>query len=195
MNDGNKIKITIYLVILFFIYNCAPPAYQGLSIDDPGTLLLMKDYLLAKHGETKLLLQSIVRAHNSFGISAMEEKDYSAAIDHFTQSQELIANDTTAKYNTLIAEGHLLYKKGNKEGLWDAIEKYSQAAQLYKNLGEPYYHIGLAYRKLGNTDFDLILESYNKAIARTLTDKTRADVEAAKQKVINREKKLNDFWK
>ena len=195
MNDGNKAKTLFYLFILFFIYNCASPAYQRLSVDDPGTLLFMKDSLLAKHGQTKLLLQSIVRAHNSFGISAMEERDYSAAIDHFTQSQKLIANDTTAKYNILIAEGHLLYKKGNKEGLWDAIEKYSQAAQLYKNFGEPYYHIGLAYRKLGNTDFDLILESYNKAIARTLTDKTRADVEAAKEKAVNREKKLNNFWK
>ena len=155
----------------------------------------MKDSLLAKHGQTKRLLQSIVLAHNSFGISAMEEKDYSTAIDHFTQSQELIASDTIAKYNILMAEGHLLYKKGNKDGLWDAIEKYSQAAQLYKHFGEPYYYMGLAYRKLGNTDFDLILESYNKAMARTLNDETRADVEAAKQKVINREKKLNDFWK
>ena len=97
MNKGNKIKTMIYLFILFFIYNCASPAYQRLSVDDPGTLLLMKDSLLAKHGQTKRLLQSIVRAHNSFGISAMEEKDYSAAIDHFTQSQELNANDTTAK--------------------------------------------------------------------------------------------------
>mgnify|MGYP000967147453 FL=1 len=155
----------------------------------------MKDSLLAKHGQKKQLLQSIVQAHNSFGISAMEEKNYFAAIDHFTQSQELIATDTTAKYNILMAEGHLLYKKGKKDGLWDAIEKYSQAAQLYNHLGEPYYHMGLAYRKLGNTDFDLMLESYNKAIARTLNDKIRTDVEAAKQKAVNREKKLNDFWK
>jgi len=195
MNNGNEIKTIIFLFILFFIFNCAPPAYQKLSVDDPETLLFMKDSLLAKHGQTKLLLQSIVQAHNSIGISAMEEKNYSAAIDHFTHSQELIATDTTAKYNILMAEGHLLYKNGNKDGLWDAIEKYSQAAQLYNHLGEPYYHMGLTYRKLGNTDFDLMLESYNKAIARTLTDKTRADVEAAKQKAVNREKKLNDFWK
>ena len=49
--------------------------------------------------------------------------------------------------------------------------------------------------KIASKDFDLILESYNKAMVRTLTDKTRADVEAAKQKAVNREKKLNDFWK
>ena len=81
MNGGNKIITMIYLFILFFIFNCAPPAYQKLSVDDPETLLFMKDSLLAKHGQTKLLLQSIVRAHNSFGISAMEERNYSVAIN------------------------------------------------------------------------------------------------------------------
>ena len=125
----------------------------------------------------------------------MEEQNYSAAIDHFNKSRELIATDTTAKYNVLMAEGHLLYDKGNKNGLWDAIEKFSQAAQLYGHRGEPYYYIGLIYRKLGNTDFDLMLESYNKALALTLPEKIRTEVEAAKQNALRREKKLKTFWK
>ena len=114
MKDSSKTKPLLNLFILFFIYNCAGPAYRKLSADDPGALLLLKDSLLQKHGNTERLLRSLVQAHNSFGISAMEEQNYSAAIDHFKKSQELIAADTTAKYNILMAEGHLLYNKGEK---------------------------------------------------------------------------------
>ena len=188
MKNGSKTKSLLNLFILFFIYNCVGPAYRKLSADDPGALLLMKDSLLQKHGNTEPLLRSLVQAHNSFGVSAMEEQNYSAAIDHFNKSRGLIATDTTAKYYVLMAEGHLLYDKGNKKGLWDAIEKFSQAAQLYGHRGEPYYYIGLIYRKLGNTDFDLMLESYNKALALTLPEKTRVEVEAAKENALRREK-------
>ncbi len=195
MKNGSKTKSLLNLFILFFIYNCAGSAYRKLSAEDPGTLLLMKDSLLQKHGNTEPLLRSLVQAHNSFGVSAMEKQNYSAAIDHFNKSQGLIATDTTAKYYVLMAEGHLLYHKGNKKGLWDAIEKFSQAAQLYGHRGEPYYYIGLIYRKLGNTDFDLMLESYNKALALTLPEKTRVEVGAAKENALRREKKLKTFWK
>ena len=195
MKDSSKTKPLLSLFILFFIYNCAGPAYRKLSAEDSEALLLMKDSLLQKHGNTKPLLRCLVQAHNSFGISAMEEQNYSAAIDHFNKSQELIATDTTAKYYVLMAEGHLLYDKGNKNGLWDAIEKFSKAAQLYGHRGEPYYYIGLIYRKLGNTDFDLMLESYNKALALTLPEKIRAEVEDAKENALHREKKLKTFWK
>ena len=195
MKDGSKTRTLLNLFILFFIYNCAGPAYRKLSAEDPGALLLMKDSLLQKYGNAEPLLRSLVQAHNSFGISAMEEQNYSAAIDHFNKSRELIATDTTAKYNVLMAEGHILYIKGNEGGLWDAIEKFSQAAQLYGHRGEPYYYIGLIYRKLGNTDFDLMLESYNKALALTLPEKIRTEVEAAKQNALRREKKLKTFWK
>ena len=195
MKDGSRTRHLFNLFILFFIYNCAGPAYRKFSAEDPGALLLMKDSLLQKHGNTEPLLRSLVQAHNSFGISAMEKQNYSASIDHFNKSRELIATDTTTKYNVLMAEGHILYNKGNKGGLWDAIEKFSQAAQLYGHRGEPYYYIGLIYRKLGNTDFDLMLESYNKALALTLPEKIRAEVEAAKQNALHREKKLKTFWK
>ena len=195
MKDGSKTRTLLNLFILFFIYNCAGLAYRRLSAEDPGALLLMKDSLLQKYGNAEPLLRSLVQAHNSFGISAMEEQNYSAAIDHFNKSRELIATDTTAKYNVLMAEGHILYIKGNEGGLWDAIEKFSQAAQLYGHRGEPYYYIGLIYRKLGNTDFDLMLESYNKALALTLPEKIRTEVEAAKQNALRREKKLKTFWK
>ena len=107
MKDGRKTRPLLNLFILFFIYNCAGPAYRKFSAEDPGALLLMKDSPLKKHGNTEPLLRSLVQAHNSFGVSAVEEQNYSAAIDHFNKSRELIATDTTAKYYVLMAEEHL----------------------------------------------------------------------------------------
>ena len=52
MKDGSKTRTLLNLFILFFIYNCAGPAYRKLSAEDPGALLLMKDSLLQKHGNT-----------------------------------------------------------------------------------------------------------------------------------------------
>ena len=165
------------------------------SIEDPVTLIKMKDSLIAKYGRSKPLLKSFARAHNLVGMSAMDKKDYPIAVEHFAKVQELFPSDTIARYNMLMIKGHKLRQKGNKDSLWCAIENYSEASELYKDLGEPHYYIGLVYQKLGNTDFDLIIESYNKALAKSLNDNIRSNVEIAKKVVTSREKRLKEFWK
>ena len=62
-----------------------------------------------------------------------------------------------------MTEGHILLKKGNKNRLWDGIEFYYKAVKLKPSLGEPHYYIGQSYQKIGTTDFDLIIESYQNA--------------------------------
>ncbi|MBH08795.1 MAG: hypothetical protein CMG74_00300 [Candidatus Marinimicrobia bacterium] len=190
-----KTKILILFFCLYTIYNCTVPAYEKLSVEDPGLLLSIKDSLIDKHGKKQSLIESFVRAHNALGLSEMKRQNYYAAVDHFILSQELISSDTAAIYNMIMAEGHILYMKGSKNGLWNAVEKYSKAAQLYTNLGDPYYYMGLTYQKLGDKDFDLILESYNNALMRTLTDKKRNEVEIAKKIALNRQNKLKQFWR
>ena len=190
-----KTKTRILFFCLYTIYNCTVPAYEKLSIDDPRLLLSIKDSLIDKYGKKQSLIESFVRAHNTIGLYEMKKQNYSAAIDHFILSQELISSDTTAIYNMIMAEGHILYIKGSKKGLWSAIEKYSKAAQLYTNLGDPYYYIGLTYQKLDDRDFDLILESYNKALMGKLTNKKRNEVEISKKTALNRRNKLKKFWR
>lgn len=195
MINNNQSRALYYLFFLFSLYNCFAPSYKKLSINDPDALLYMKDSLISKYGRSKPLLKSFARAHNSAGISAMDKKDYSTAIEHFAKTQDLFPLDTIAKYNMLMVKGHKLHQKGDKDSLWSAIENYSKAAQIRNNLGEPHYYIGLVYRKLGNKDFDLIIESYNKSLARTLNDNIRSEVEIAKKVAMDREKKLKEFWK
>ena len=100
-----------------------------------------------------------------------------------------------SKYGLLLAEGRALVKKGNKNGIWDAIEKYSKASNLFPSSGEPFYLTAIAYTKLGDTDFDLILESYEKSISLELDDQLRAEVVKKYENAKKRKTKLDSFWK
>ena len=127
--------------------------------------------------------------------SAFAAEDYKKGIDHFSKAVGLSELDTLSRYNLLIAEGHLLYKRGNKDGLWDAIQNYHKAAQLKPDLGDPHYYIGQSYHKLGDTDFDLFVESYEMALTLNLSPHLRDKTKAAHARASQRDKLLKDFWK
>ena len=59
----------------------------------------------------------------------------------------------------------------------------------------PHYYIGKSYHKLGDKDFDLIIDSYDKALALELSTELRKLVSQDREDVLTREKKLKDFWK
>ena len=188
-------KLFLGLIFGSVFLSCFPSKYQSLSAKDPNGLLMIKDSLIQKYGKNENLIISIANAHNSLGVLSMKEKNYDIALNHFSESLSILPDDSITKYNKLMAEGHLLFERGNQNSLWDAIKKYSQATQENSVSGEPYYYMGLAYRKLGDKDFDLIIESFNNALKRTLSSQQRVIIENEKKQVSNREKKLKDFWK
>jgi len=190
----------IYRLIFLFSFiiialNCAGSSDQKLAVDNPRALLAMEDSLTNATQLKPSTVNALVLAHNTIGASDLNKKDYSSAIQHFKDAIRLNPSDTTALYNILMTEGHLLYKRGERNGLWDAIEKYHRASRLKPNIGEPFYYIGQSYLKNGNKDFDLILESYGKAISLELDPTLMPIVLAAIEKQKNREKTLKDFWK
>ena len=162
--------------------------------DDPAALIALEDSLSERH-LSLATITALVTAHNALGIAALEAEDYKEGIDHFSRAVGLSELDTLSRYNLLIAEAHLLYKRGNKDGLWDAIQNYHKAAQLKPNLGDPHYYIGESYHKLGDTDFDLILESYEKALTLNLSSNLREKIEEAHTRVSKRDQLLKDFWR
>ena len=121
--------------------------------------------------------------------------DNVSAANHFKKASELNSSDSESKYGVLISEGRFLVSRGNKNGIWDAIEKFSKASALYPDNGEPFYWIAISYTKLGNTDFDLILESYEKALSLELDEKQRSEATKKYEKAKERKKKLDSFWK
>ena len=165
-----------------------------MATSNPGKLISIKDSLLQSSSKTHIF-RSIALAHKSLGDSAIQEGNYEKANNHFTNALKLFPNDSLYIYNQLMAEGHLLQKSGKRDKLWSSIQAYNKAAMIFEKAGAPYYYIGNSYLKLGDKDFDLIIESYEKALALELNTDLRKRVIQAREHVSMREKKLKDFWK
>ena len=190
-----KHQLNYILIFMVFSYNCAGLSYKKLSRQNPEKLIAMQDSLLLAHGESSNLINALVFAHNHVGIESVSENNYMKASNHFLQALELNDQDTITQYNLFLIEGHMFLKKGDKNGLWDGIEKYAHAASLRPDLGEPHYWIAQIYIKLGDTDFDLILESYEKALSLTLDQALLSRAEKGYNETLDRKKKLDKFWK
>ena len=192
---GRKIIIRLFGILLVVItWNCAGNKYRQMATSNPNKLISIKDSLLQSKSTTHII-HSIALAHNTLGDSAIHGGDYEKAKTHFTKALKLSPNDSLYIYNQLMAEGHLLQESGKKDKLWSSIQTYNKAATIFEKAGAPYYYIGNSYLKLGDKDFDLIIESYEKALALDLSTDLRKRVIQAIEHASTREKKLKDFWK
>ena len=191
----HKIIIRLFGILLIVLtWNCAGNKYRKMASSNPSKLLSIKDSLLRSSSKTHIV-HSIAQAHKTIGDSAIQEGNYEKAKDHFTKALKLLPNDSLYMYNKLMAEGHLLQKSGKKDKLWSSIQTYSKAASVNEKAGAPYFYIGNSYYKLGDKDFDLIIESYDKALALELKSDIEKLARQAREEALTREKKLKDFWK
>ena len=165
-----------------------------MAMESPYNLISLEDSLrntdLSKKNQEALAL-----AHKNIGLNKIIKKDYDGARIHFLNVLNYSNDDSIAQYNLFMIDGHLLRGTGKKEKLWDSIELYYKAIRIQPLNGEPYFFIGKSYQSLGNKDFDLILESYQKALGLQLSTELKEKVEAEISLVSDREKKLKDFWK
>ena len=183
------------IALSVLLFDCAGNSYKKMSIENPEKLLSIQDSLILARGDDESVFAALAVANNKVAKKFMNKGDYNLAVDYFSRSLRLNETNTESKYGLLLAEGRALVKKGNKNGIWDAIEKYSKASDLFPSNGEPFYLTALAYTKLGDTDFDLILESYEKSISLELNDQLRAEVLKKYEHAKKRKTKLDSFWK
>ena len=188
-------RLLTSILIVLFVYDCTGNVYKKMSIENPEGLLSIQDSLLRAKKNDVNILEALVSANNRVAEKYMKQGDHISAAGHFKNATELNTSDVISKYGLLLADGNVLVEKGNKNGIWDAIEKYSKAATLYPKNGEPYYWMAIAYTKLGDTDFDLILESYEKALSLELDDELRTEAEKKHKHAKERKNKLDSFWK
>ena len=179
---------------LSFLICCTTVSYHGMAIESPYELISLEDSLVST-GLSKKNQKSLVLAHKNIGLLQMEKKNYINAKTHFLNALNYANEDSILQYNLFMIDGHLLRKTGKKEKLWDAIKIYYEAIKLKPLSGEPYFFIGQCYQVLGNKDFDLILESYQKALSLQLPVPLKEKVEQEVSLVSDREKKLKSFWK
>ncbi len=165
-----------------------------MALESPHKLISLEDSL-KNIGLSKKNQEALALAHKNIGLNKIIKKDYKGAKAHFLNVFNYTNKDSIAQYNLFMIDGHLLRGTGNKEKLWDAIELYYKASRTQPFNGEPYFFIGKSYLSLGDMDFDLILESYKKALKLQLSDELRKNIESEILLVSDREKKLKDFWK
>ena len=189
------VKILGSIVIVLLVYGCSGSVYKKMSVENPEKLLSMQDSLLLSRKNDQNILEALVSSHNSVADKYMKQNEYLSAINHYENATKLDNSNTASKYGLLLAEGHALLKKGNKNGIWDAIEKYSKASKLYPGNGEPFYWIAIAYTKLGDKDFDLIFESYEKALSLELDNGLMVEAGKKYKHAKERKKKLDSFWR
>ena len=189
------IKNSLFMIIIVQFFNCTGTNYKKLSIENPIKLVTIQDSLLLASGDNQRIRDALVTANNSIAKRYLNTGDFKLAVQHFNKSTSIDGDNKDSRFGLLIAEGRILVKKGNKNGIWDAIEKFSKASSLYPENGEPFYWIAQSYTKLGDKEFDLILESYEKSLALDLDEGLRLEVEKNYKIAKNRKSKLDSFWK
>ena len=190
-----EIKNSLFMIIFVQFFNCAGTNYKKISIENPTKLVAIQDSLLSVSGDNQRIRDALVTANNSIAKRYLNTGDLKLAVQHFNKSISIDDDNKDSRFGLLIAEGRILIKKGNKNGRWDAIEKFSRASSLFPRNGEPFYWIAQSYTKLGDKEFDLILESYEKSLALDLDEGLRLEVEENYKIAKNRKSKLDSFWK
>ena len=194
LKDKYNSFIHSILYLTFLLVSCSSNKYQRISIENPIALVAMEDSLLKIESNEKLY-NSLSVAHSTIGKTAYDNNDFLKAKNRFTRALSLVENDTSSLHYYYLIEGHILLKKGNKNGLWEGIGFYYKAAKLKPSLGEPYFFIGKSYQKLGDSDFDLIAESFENALKLTLTKDLRDKINLEYNNIIDRKNRLENFWK
>ena len=189
------INFLFLIIIVLQLLSCAGTNYKKLSFEDPNALIAIEDSLLSLNKNNQSINEAIVIANNNVAKNYLNSDELSLAVKHFKKSISINEEDKDSQYGLMIAKGRLLIKKGNKNGIWDAIENLSKASSIYPKKGEPFYWIAVSYTKLGDTEFDLILESYEKSLSLELDGNIKAEVEKNYKKTKNRKNKLDSFWK
>ena len=183
------------IIVILQLSSCASINYKKLSIENPAALIAIEDSLLLVNKNNQSVNEAIVGANNNVATNYLNNDELSFAVEHFKKAISIDPDNKDSQFGLMIAEGRILIKRGNKNGIWDAIERFSKASLIYPNKGDPFYWIAISYTKLGDTEFDLILESYEKSLSLELDENIKADVEKNYEKAKSRKNKLDSFWK
>ena len=175
------------LILVLIIISCVPSP-SSMAKTDPSELIENADSLISKNPNDIKLRNAIVAAHLSLAKKSNELHDYKSILKFDPKNK-------SANYFINIQKGKNHHKKGHKNGQWDAIQSFAKAAAIIDTLGEAYYWLGQAYEKKDEMDFELPLESYDKALALYLNNNMRSKANSARASLLKRKKTYEDFWK
>lgn len=187
----------IVVILLVFASGCGPPrpSLEGLVRTNPEEVIAQQDTLLRATGDQSVVVPLLVQAHLNLAERAQKQDDWETAQQHYAAVVKLDGSNKPARYALALHTGQVLYQKGDRSALWDAIEQFSQAATLYPERGAPHYWMALAYAKEDEQDFELILESLDRALARELSIDQRHLAEQMREETLKKKTIYENFWK
>lgn len=197
MKKSHTFIIPTFLIVSFLFTNCAgpKPSIQSLAATNPAEVIALQDSLLSASKDDVEIIPVLVLAHTNIGDKLYQSKKYSEAIDVYNNALELNPRSKPALFGRSMSNGHIYYKKGSLNALWEAIEHFGKATVYMPQNGEPHYWMAKSYEKKDDDDFELIIEAYDAALSRNLPENIKADAKSSREKVQKAKETFEAFWK
>lgn len=122
----------------------------------------------------------------------LQGKNFSAS-KYLKKALKYQADHKEASYYFHMAQGKILYKKGGKSRLWDAIDHFGQAMMIHENSAEPHYYMALAYEKKNRNEFDNAISEYKIALEKEPNGKYAKICRRKIRELSARQAKLKKF--
>jgi len=186
------------VTLLVLVIGCGTtrPSLEELAQTNPEQIVQQQDSLLQAGGDEARLVPLLVQAHLSLAKEAQGEGGLGRRLEqHYDAVIRLDERNKPARYAVALHKGQVLYKQGDRSALWDAIEQFSLAANVYPERGEPHYWVALSYLKEDEQDFELILEALDRALARDLPEDLRRVAEQKRAEALKKKATFEAFWK
>jgi tetratricopeptide (TPR) repeat protein len=131
------------------------------------------------------------------GRKFFEKYQYNSAMKYLKKALENEPDHNDAQYYFAMTKGSILYNKGRKSDLWEAIEEFGKAMVLNPESGEPHYYLALAYEKKDSKDkreLDNAIEEYKNYLDKEPTGRFAKQCRKKIKDLAAARDKLKKFW-
>ncbi len=192
---------------------------DALSYDPNSTLIIKKiaeSYLQAgRHEDAKSWYEKIINSADSVniavklnsleqskdkasehlhsGIAFKKKKQYRNAMKEIDKALELKPDYKEAKYQKYMVTALPLYRKGDKNGLWDAIVAFGYASALFPERAEPHYYMGMSYNKKDRDEYDNAISEFELVLKTEPEGEFAQEAKGKISELKKRKKKMQEF--
>ena len=122
------------------------------------------------------------------------KKKYVSAVRQLKKAIALKDDFQEAKYYYHIAQGKILYRKGKKSQLWDAIDHFGKAMIIHPEKAEPHFYMAQAYEKKDRNEFSNAIDEYKIALEKEPSGPLAKICKRKIRELTARRDKLRKFW-
>lgn len=139
-------------------------------------------------------------------LTQLAEKHFEKGKTYYRQSKNISASSSLkraltikddfrdANYYYYMAQGKILFQKGTKSKLWDAIEQFGKAMMLNEEAAEPHFYLAKAYEKKDRNEFDNAIEEYKIALNKEPDGPLAKQSKNKIKELTAKRDKMKSFW-